>query len=645
MLSRDLNASLPRSSKSNGEGKKTKAERTNLSILTLATLGVVYGDIGTSPLYALRECFHGEYGIAATSENIMGVLSLMIWALIMVVTVKYLIFILRADNHGEGGILALTALMRSADPTKTRRRFGLVALGLFGASLLYGDGMITPAISVLSAVEGVRIITPVLTPYVIPLTVIILAGIFLIQHRGTARVGRMFGLVVVAWFLVLAVLGTVQIVQNPQVLGALFPWHGITFLMHNGLVGFLVLGAVFLVVTGAEALYADMGHFGRVPIRLAWIGLVLPALILNYFGQGAVLLDRPELSNHPFYALVPTWAMIPMVVLATVATVIASQAVISGAFSLTHQAIQLGYLPRLRVTHTSASRIGQIYIAPINWILMICTIALVLGFRSSSRLAAAYGVAVTATMLITTVLFFVVMRKKWGWNPLAAGLLTAVFLVVDVAFFGANIGKILHGAWFPLVIGAVIFIIMETWKDGREILRKKMMGLTPPLDEFKELLEKSNPKRIAGAAIFMTRSRDVAPAALMHNLKHNNMIHSTVVLLNIINEEIPRVPNRAKVEVEKLGAGLHGVSAHYGFMEHPNIDDIFTLAKDKGLVLKMEDASFFLGRERLGIGDTPSMSRWRSSLFVFLSKNSMDASSYFGIPSNQVIEVGVQLEL
>ena len=628
-----------------GEGSKTSEDRTKLSILTLAALGVVYGDIGTSPLYAIRECFHGEYGIAPTKANVLGVLSLMIWALVMIVTIKYLTFVLRADNHGEGGILALTALMRSADPGKTRRRFGLVALGLFGACLLYGDGMITPAISVLSAVEGIRIITPVFTPYVIPLTIVILAGIFLIQKRGTARVGGMFGPVVVVWFLVLAVLGIAQIAQNPGILTAVYPWHGAMFLAHNGLAGVLVLGAVFLVVTGAEALYADMGHFGRTPIRIAWLGLVFPALLLNYFGQGAVLLARPEMSSHPFYALVPVWALIPTVLLATMATIIASQAVISGAFSLTQQAIQLGYFPRLRVTHTSAAQIGQIYIAPVNWLLMVCTIALVLGFQSSSRLAAAYGVAVTATMLITTALFYMIMKKRWGWNPLVVVLLTAMFAVIDIAFFAANIGKILHGAWFPLVIGAIVFIIMETWKDGREILRKKMITITPRMEAFKGILDIDQPRRVKGTAVFMTRSHDVVPAALMHNLRHNNMLHSTVVLLNIQTEEIPRVPKERKVEVQTLGEGLYGIIARYGFMEQPDVGEIFALANEQGMTLNIKDASFFLGREKLGISDNPGMSRWRSNLFVFLSKNSMDASAYFGIPPNRAIEVGIQLDL
>jgi len=469
-------------------------------------------------------------------------------------------------------------------------------------------------------------------------------GLFLIQRRGTAKIGSLFGPIILIWFLVLAVLGTIQIAFNPKVLVSVFPWHGISFLVQNKLDGFVVLGAVFLVVTGAEALYADMGHFGRTPIRLAWVGLVLPALILNYFGQGAVLLARPEMSHHPFYALVPNWAMVPMVLLATVATIIASQAVISGTFSLTQQAIQLGYLPRLRITHTSASHIGQIYIAPVNWLLMICTIALVSGFQSSSKLSAAYGVAVTATMLITTTLFFVVMREIWGWSRPVAGLLSGAFFLIDIPFFAANISKIFHGAWFPLVIGAATFAVMVTWEDGREILRNKIRGLTPKLEKFKEILAKDQVQRIKGVAVFLTGNHDLVPAALMQNMKHNNILHSEVIFLTVGTEEIPRVSNFEKIEVEKLGAGIHRIIAHYGFMEQPNIDTIFALSRDKGLKLEMKDASFFLGREKLGISNIPKMSRWRSNLFIFLSKNSLDASSYFGIPSKQVIEVGVQLD-
>lgn len=629
---------------SGGDESTKRTSGTDLPKLTLAALGIVFGDIGTSPLYALRECFHGEYGIAVSSENIFGVLSLMFWSLIMIVTIKYLAFVLRADNNGEGGVLALTALLKRTRPNKNGQWFGLIAIGIFGACLLYGDGMITPAISVLSAVEGIRVITPALTPYVVPITIAILVGLFLIQRRGTAKIGSLFGPIILIWFLVLAVLGTIQIVFNPKVLVSVFPWHGMSFLVQNKLDGFVVLGAVFLVVTGAEALYADMGHFGKKPIRLAWVGLVLPALILNYFGQGAVLLARPEMSNHPFYALVPNWAMVPMVLLATVATIIASQAVISGTFSLTQQAIQLGYLPRLRITHTSASHIGQIYIAPVNWLLMISTIALVAGFRTSSKLSAAYGVAVTATMLITSTLFYVVMREIWGWGRPVAVLVSGAFFLIDIPFFAANISKIFHGAWFPLVIGAATFAVMITWEDGREILLNKIKRLTPTLENFRKILAKDQLQRIKGLAVFLTGNHELVPAALMHNMKHNKIVHSEVIFLTVGTEHIPRVPNCDKIEVEKLGVGLYRINAHYGFMEQPNIDTIFALSRDKGLKLEMKDASFFLSREKLGISNKPKMSRWRSGLFIFLSKNSLDASSYFGIPSKQVIEVGVHLD-
>lgn len=630
---------------SNGGPTPKDARETYLSPLTIAALGVVYGDIGTSPLYALRECFHGEYGIAITNENVFGVLSLMCWSLIVIVTLKYLTFVLRADNQGEGGVLALTALLIREKPKKMGERFGLVTVGLFGACLLYGDGMITPAISVLSAVEGIRVIAPVLKPYVVPITIVILAGIFFLQRRGTSKVGRFFGPIVLIWFVIIALLGAIQIARNPQILAAVFPWHGVSFLIQNKLAGFVVLGAVFLVVTGAEALYADLGHFGKTPIRQAWIGLVFPALFLNYFGQGALLLARPEMSHHPFYALIPDWAMVPMVLLATVATIIASQAVITGAFSLTQQAIKLGYLPRFRITHTSVSQIGQIYIAPVNWLLFVCTTALVVGFQSSSRIAAAYGVAVTATMLITTILFFFVMRKKWGWNLIVAGLLTGIFFLVDILFFSANIIKLFHGAWFPLVIAAIIFVVMVTWEDGNQILRNKMKNLTPTFEKFKEQLEKDPPQRMKGLAVFLTRSHDIVPAAMIHNVRHNKILHSKVVFLTIHTEEIPRVPNFEKIDIENLGAGIYRIIAHYGFMEEPHIETIFVLSRDQGLELEMKDASFFLGRENLGVGDEPKMSRWRSNLFIFLSQNSMDVSTYFGIPTSQVIEVGVKVDI
>lgn len=524
-------------------------------------------------------------------------------------------------------------------------RAPLVSIGLFAACLLYGDGMITPAISVLSAIEGIRIITPLFKPYVVPVTVIILGGLFMIQRRGTARIGKLFGPVILLWFSVLAILGFMQIARSPQVLAAISPWYGMKFLLINKFHGFVVLGAVFLVVTGAEALYADMGHFGRRPIRLTWIVLVLPALTLNYFGQGALLLARPEEAHHPFYALVPSWAMVPMVVLATLATIIASQAVITGSFSLTHQAIQLGYLPRLRVTHTSVSHFGQIYVGPVNWLLMICTIGLVLGFQSSSKLAAAYGVAVTSTMLITTILFYVVARQRWGWRRLTAGTLTGIFFLVDVPFFGANVSKIFHGAWFPLAIGAFFFVLMLTWEQGRKILADQFQTLTPSFDAFKKSLDQNPPHRVNGQAVFLTGNPDVVPSTLVQNLKHNKVIHSDVAILHFKTENVPRVPNFGKVKTEKLGGGFFQIIAHHGFMEEPKIDTILTLAHEQGLNFKLEEASYYLGREKLAIGSDPLMGRWRSNLFIFLSRNSMDAAAFFGIPPDRIIEVGVQLQL
>jgi KUP system potassium uptake protein len=616
-----------------------------LATLSLTALGVVFGDIGTSPLYALRECFHGEYGIAVTAANVLGVVSLVFWALLFIVSIKYLGFILRADNDGEGGVLSLTALLKPKQAKPGTLRWFLVGLGVFAACLMYGDGMITPAISVLSAVEGVRNITPVLEPYIIPITLVILGGLFLLQKRGTARVGRLFGPIMLLWFLTLAILGGAQIVSCPQILAAIFPWHGINFLAANKVHGFIVLGGVFLAVTGAEAIYTDMGHFGKQPIRMVWFIIAFPALVLNYFGQGALLLVRPEEAHHPFYAIVPDWAMIPMVILATMATIIASQAVITGSFSLTRQAIQLGYLPRLKITHTSFSHIGQIYVGPVNWMLMFCTIGLVLGFQSSSKLAAAYGVAVSTDMIITSTLFFMVARQRWGWRLVTAGLLTACFYIVEVPFLAANMSKIFHGAWFALAIGGFFFLIMLTWEQGRRILGQRIATLTPKLSVFKKSLIDNPPQRVDGQAVFLTRSHDIVPAALMHNLQHNKILHSEVVFLNIRTEEIPRIPLVEKIEVEILGEGLSRVIAHYGFMEEPKIGMIFALARSKGVDLDMKKASFFLGREKLAISDHPEMWRWRAQLFLFLARNAMDAAAFFDIPSNQVIEVGIQLEL
>jgi KUP system potassium uptake protein len=630
--------------------KKTKNEETKaktnrrLAQLSLTALGVVFGDIATSPIYAIRECFHGEYGITVSQANVMGILSLMFWALVMIVGLKYMVFVFRADNRGEGGVIALTALIHGQNaPSGRRRGLGVIALGLFAACLLYGDGMITPAISVLSAVEGIAIITPIFDPYILLLTSAILLGLFLIQRYGTARVGGIFGPVILIWLCFLAITGAVQIFHRPQVLLAVFPWHAIQFLILNKLHGFVVLGAVFLVVTGTEALYADMGHFGTQPIRLIWFALVFPALVLNYFGQGALLLSHPEATHHPFYAMVPSWALIPTVLLATLATIIASQAVISGAFSMTRQAIQLGYLPRLNIRQTSSRQIGQIYIAPVNWMLMICTIALVMGFQSSSKLAAAYGVAVTATMLITTALFFIVASKRWQWPLLGITPLTGLFFMVDIPFFAANISKILHGAWFPLVIGTVFFILMLTWAKGCRVLDAQLHKIMPPVHQFIVDLASHPPNKIDADAIFLTGSPSVVPVALAKNVKHNRVIHSRTVLLHFRVEDVPRVPNLEKIKTEKLGGGFHRIVARHGFMEDPSLDNVLTLARGQGLDLKPESTDFYIGRENLVIGANSSMARWRASLFIFMSHNAADVTSFFNLPADQVVEVGVRM--
>ena len=627
------------------EGPHAKVNA-RLMQLSLAALGVVFGDIATSPIYAIRECFHGEYGIAVSHANVLGILSLMFWALVMIVSLKYLVFVFRADNHGEGGVIALTALLRGQSaPSKSRRGLGVIALGLFAACLLYGDGMITPAISVLSAVEGIGIIAPLFSAYVIPLTIVILCGLFLIQRHGTAKVGGLFGPVILIWLCFLALTGAVQVARTPQVLSAVFPWYAFRFLVFNKMHGFVVLGAVFLVVTGTEALYADMGHFGTRPIRLTWFALVFPALVLNYFGQGALLLVRPEVSHHPFYAMVPSWAVVPTVLLATLATIIASQAVITGAFSLTRQAIQLGYLPRMNIRHTSAVQIGQIYVAPVNWMLMVCTIALVIGFQSSSKLAAAYGVAVTSTMLITTVLFFIVARKRWNWPLLWAAPLTGLFFLVDVPFFGANISKIFHGAWFPLVIGAAFFTMMLTWAKGRRILAEQLRRIMAPIHQFIVDLASHPPAKIEGDAIFLTGNPYATPVALAKNVRHNRVVHSRTVLLHFRVEDVPRVPNLEKIHTEKLGGGFHRLEVRYGFMEFLQLEDVFTLARGQGLDLNLETANFFIGRESLVIAEKSTMSRWRASLFLFMSRNASDAASFFDLPTDRVIEVGVKLEI
>ncbi len=609
--------------------------------MTLTALGVVYGDIGTSPLYAMRECFHGELGVAASHDNVLGVLSLIFWALTIIISIKYLAFVMRADNRGEGGILALMALATRGEAG--RGAHIIVLLGLFGAALLYGDGMITPAISVLSAVEGLGVATPALSHYVEPITVTILVVLFLFQRHGTARVGGVFGPITLLWFLSIGTLGAVEMAKYPAVLEALSPVHGARFLMHGGAAGFLVLGAVFLAVTGGEALYADMGHFGRGPIRKSWFLLVLPALLLNYFGQGAALLTHPEAAVHPFYYLAPPWATYPLIALSTVATIIASQAVISGAFSLTRQATMLGYWPRIEIDHTSSESIGQIYVPTINWLLMFASIGLVIGFDSSSNLAAAYGIAVTMTMVITTLLAYVVARNLWRWPKPVALLVTTLFLIPDLAFFAANVVKLPHGGWFSLVVAGTFFLLMSTWSRGRSLLRAQVHGLLVPLTSFFELIEKDRCLRVPGTAVFMTSSAEGTPPALMYNFLHNHVVHENVVLLTVETAEIARVPESERVSVVDLGKGFVRLVGHYGFMEEPDIPAL--LAREDTPSPPIEETTFFLGRETLIAEGLHGMSRWRERVFALMARNAEQAMSFFRLPPERVMEVGSQIRL
>jgi KUP system potassium uptake protein len=616
-----------------------------LALLSLTALGIVYGDIGTSPLYAVRESFLPSHGVAVTTQNILGVLSLILWSLVLVISIKYLGFVLRADNRGEGGILALAAL---CTPMSIRRRGGrwwLIMLGLFGTALLYGDGAITPAISVLSAVEGLEVATPLLAPYILPITIAILVVLFLAQHHGTARVGVLFGPVTLLWFITLTVLGIRQIMQEPGVLAAASPSHAVDFFLENRWRAFVVLGSVFLVVTGGEALYADMGHFGRRPIRVAWFAIVLPALLLNYFGQGALLMRVPAAVENPFYRMAPEWALYPVVGIATAATVIASQALISGAFSLTMQAVQLGYIPRVAIDHTSAREFGQIYIPAVNWALMVACIGLVLGFRSSSNLAAAYGVAVTTTMAITTLLLFVVMRERWGWSMLAAGLLTGFFLAIDLAFWAANLIKIPHGGWFPLVAGALLFGMMATWKRGRQILAERLSEGALPIETFIQDVVARPSSRVPGTAVFMYSNPGATPPALLHNLKHNKVLHDRVVFLAVITAEVPHVPPEKGAAVEDLGHGFYRLRLNYGFMEEPNVPEALAALRERGLEFKPLETTYFLGRETLIPSRRPGMALWREHLFAVMNRNARTATSFFCLPPNRVVELGAQVEL
>ena len=626
-------------------GSHEEAHGRYLMALSLTALGIVFGDIGTSPIYALRESFNPANGIAPTQANVLGILSLILWSLIIVISLKYLTFVMRADNHGEGGIIALTALVNPRSQVTARRRLVLVMAGLFGAALLYGDSMITPAISVLSAIEGLEVATPLFRPYVIPITLVILITLFSVQRRGTAGIGMLFGPVTLVWFLTLAVLGVFGIASHPGVMAAVNPLQGAAFFARNGLAGFLVLGSVFLVVTGGEALYADMGHFGIRPIRLTWFILVLPALVLNYFGQGAVILEDPTTLEHPFFLMAPGWALYPLVGIATLATIIASQAVISGAFSLTQQAIQLGYLPRMKVEHTSSREIGQVYLPGINWALMLACLGLVIGFRTSSNLAAAYGVAVTTDMAVTTVIFVVVAAKRWHWSPRSIVLFLSLFLIVDLAFWGANLPKIPQGGWFPIVVAAVIFTMMTTWKKGRKVLAARLEVGALPIELLIADIRESQPTRVPGTAVFMHKDPDGTPPALLHNLKHNRVLHQRVVLMSVVTLDVPRVADEDRVSVVRVADDFHRVLAYYGFAESPDVPAILELCEKSGLAFDMMQTTFFLSRETLVAHAKGGMARWRQRLFGVMARNSLQATVYFGIPPNRVVELGMHVQL
>ncbi len=611
--------------------------------LMLGAIGVVYGDIGTSPLYAMKESFLGAHSVELTAAHVYGVLSLVFWSVTLLVSIKYVMIIMRADNKGEGGSLALLALV-SRSVQGTRTSFFVLVLGVFAAALFYGDSMITPAMSVLGALEGLTLAAPKLEAYIVPMTVAILAGLFVIQRRGTTSVGRLFGPIMVLWFVTLAVLGVIAIAKNPSILFALSPTYAIDFFLTDRLRAFLTLGTVVLAVTGAEALYADMGHFGREPIRRTWFFFVLPALMLNYMGQGALLLDEPEAVVNPFYSLAPDWALIPMIVLSTMAAVIASQAVISGAFSVTQQAIQLGLLPRMRISHTSSSEIGQIYIPFVNWILAVFVVILVLGFGSTSNLAAAYGIAVTGTMTIDTLLAFLFARRVAKWSLGASIALFGAFLVVDLAYLGANLVKIPDGGWFPLGIGLAFFVLLTTWKRGRQLLFARLREDTIPMDVFLRSSKKSV-HRVSGTAIYMTGSVDTVPHALLHNLKHNKVLHERNIMLTVVTADIPTWPEGERLEIREMGSGFWRVVVHFGFMDIADVPNALKLGAAKGLPIELFETSFFLSREAIKPSIRPGMPLWREALFAWMSRNATSAMDFFKLPPDRVVEVGTTVEI
>jgi KUP system potassium uptake protein len=619
---------------------------TGVAALAVAAVGVVFGDIGTSPLYTMKEAFGGPHAMPVTETNVLGILSLAFWSLMLVVSLKYVMFIMRADNRGEGGIMALMALALRAVGDSGQWRRIVILLAVLGAALFYGDGVITPAMSILGAVEGLKVAAPDLERYVVPITVVIVIGLFTFQRSGTARVGAVFGPIMCVWFLVLAILGIIQILESPSILRGFSPFYGFKFFMAHPWLSFLALGTVVLAITGAEAVYADMGHFGPRPIRIAWFWLVFPCLMLNYFGQGALLLDDPSTARNPFFLLAPEWALYPMIGLATAAAVIASQAVISGAFSVTRQAVQLGFAPRMQIRHTSDETVGQIYVPWVNRFLLISIILVVIGFQSASNLAAAYGIAVTGTMLIDTLLALIVAVRLWQWSPWLVGFVGAAFLTIDLGFFTANIIKIPHGGWFPLVLGVIIFTVMTTWRKGRTLVLAQMKAEGLALKPFIASIAAHPPLRVPGTAVFMTANHDSVPHALLHNLKHNKVLHERNVLLTVETLEVPVADGEARIVIEPLGNEFFIMRLRFGFTEEPNVPRVMEGCQGCGLPFEMMDTTFFLSRETLiPTSDKGGMPMWRDKLFTFMSRNSESATAYFQIPGNRLIELGTQVEI
>ena len=612
--------------------------------MALGAAGIVFGDIGTSPLYAIQTTF-SAHGLTVDPANVYGVLSLVFWSLIMVVSVKYGYFILRADNKGEGGIMALMALAQRCVAGNARALWLIMVLGLFGTSLFFGDSVITPAISVLSAIEGLKVAAPALSHVVVPITIAVIIGLFMIQRRGTALVGAVFGPVMVVWFLTIAALGTRQIAQGPEVLAALNPWYAVQFFLHNGMLGFLAMSSIVLAITGAEALYADLGHFGRLPIRLAWYGFTLPALLLNYFGQGALLLHDPKMVSDPFYLMVPHAMLYPMIVLATAATVIASQAVISGAFSIARESIQLGYLPRMRILHTSTKTQGQIYLPAVNRLLLVLIVAVVLGFETSEHLASAYGIAVVSTMATTTILMLIVTRRQWRWNWAQVVLFGLVFLTVDLAFLVSSITKVVHGGWFPLALGACVFTLMSTWKRGRGLVRSSIEEQSLVLQPFLQSLALGMPHRVNGTAVFLSGHPSHVPHALLHNLKHNQVIHAKNVILTIETMDVAYVEPGDRYALHALGNDFYQLRLRYGFAEEPDVPETLVELDLPDLPFDMMSTTFFSSRESLVATEHAGMAVWRDKIFAFMARNATPASDFFRIPGNRLVELGTKVEI